>query len=302
MELRHLHAFITVAEERHFGRAAARLGISQPPLSRQIQQLEAELGLRLFRRDARSVETTAEGDRYLAAVRPHVEGLARATHGAQAAARQVRGQMKVGFVSSLGYGLMPRLLEALREVAPGIGIELFEQPSAEQCQGVRERRLDLGFVFLPIEAGELKMRRLFQEPLVAMVPAGHALAKLPSLALAQLHHESFVMCSRQPHQGFHETVLDLCRAAGFVPRVAHAASSTAAIAELVATGLGVALIPESATGQGHAGTTYKPLTDTPLTLEVAAIWRADAMTPALRTLLDQGIKIARSGKERATAS
>ena len=90
MELRHLHAFITVAEECHFGRAAARLGISQPPLSRQIQQLEAELGLPLFRRNARSVEMTAEGARYLAAVRPHVESLARATYGAQAAARQVR--------------------------------------------------------------------------------------------------------------------------------------------------------------------------------------------------------------------
>ncbi len=299
MELRHLHAFITVAEECHFGRAAARLGISQPPLSRQIQQLEAELGLRLFRRNARSVEMTVEGAGYLAAVRPHVESLARATYGAQAVARQVRGQMKVGFVSSLGYGLMPRLLETLRAVAPGIGVELFEQPSAEQCQGVRERRLDLGFVFLPVEAEELKMRRLFQEPLVAMLPAEHALARLPKVALTRLHHEPFVMCSRQPRQGFHETVLALCRATGFVPRVAHAASSMAAMTELVAAGLGVALIPQSATGQRHAGVIYKSLTDTPLRLEVAAIWRADAMTPALRTLLDHGIKIARLAKEKA---
>ena len=296
MELRYLNAFVTLAEERHFGRAAIRLGISQPPLSRQIQQLEAELGVQLFRRNARSVEVTLEGSRYLAAVRPHLEGLARATHATQATARQVHGQMKVGFVSSLGYGLMPRLLDSLHKVAPGIGVELFEGPSAQQCQGVRERRLDLGFVYLPVEAGELKMRWLFQEPLVAMLPARHAFAKLSEVALARLQHEPFILCARQPDDGFHEVVLDLCRAAGFEPQAGHSASSMAAIAELVAAGLGIALVPRSAIGQGHAGVIYKPLTNQPLILEVGAVWWADAMTPALRMLLDQAIKAAQHEK------
>ena len=151
MELRHLLAFVAVAELRHFGRAAEQLGITQPPLSRQIQQLEADLGLTLFTRHSRSVELTPDGASYLAAIRPHLEGLQRARDRAQATCRQRRGKVEVGFVSSLAYGLIPRTLESLRAVAPGIEVELFEQASAAQCQAVRERRLDLGLVFLPVE-------------------------------------------------------------------------------------------------------------------------------------------------------
>jgi DNA-binding transcriptional LysR family regulator len=121
---------------------------------------------------------TEEGASYLAAVRPHLDGLKRAHDVAQATCRRRRGKLKVGFVSSLAYELMPRLLETLRAVAPGIEVELFEQPSAEQCRAVRERRLEMGFVFLPVEDQELRMRLLFREPLVAMLPARHALADL----------------------------------------------------------------------------------------------------------------------------
>ena len=293
MELRHLHAFVTVAEERHFGRAAQRLGISQPPLSRQIQQLEGELGLRLFHRNARSVELTTAGASYLAAIRPHLDGLAHAADAAQSTHRQPRGKLKAGFVSSLAYGLMPRLLETLRAVAPGVSVELFEQSSAAQCRALRESRLDIGFVFLPVEDQDLTMRRLFREPLVAMLPVAHPLAALPMVALERLHGEPFILCSRQSQTGFHEVVLDLCRATGFVPRLVHGASSTATMAELVAAGLGVALVPQSATGQGHAGVIYKTLASTPLVLEIAAVWRAEAMTPVLRLFLDHGIRAAR---------
>ena len=218
MELRHLLAFVAVAELRHFGRAAEQLGITQPPLSRQIQQLEADLGLTLFTRHSRSVELTPDGASYLAAVRPHLDGLQRARDRARAACRQRSGKVKVGFVSSLAYGLIPRTLESLRTVAPGIEVELFEQASAAQCQDVRERRLDLGLVFLPVEDLELKMRVLFREPLVAMLPVKHALAGLRNVPLERLHQEPFIMCSRQPQAGFRETVVGLCRANGFVPQ------------------------------------------------------------------------------------
>ena len=294
MEMRHLSAFLAVADERHFGRAAERLGITQPPLSRQIQQLEAELGLRLFTRNARSVALTEEGASYLAAVRPHLDGLARAAEVARARQRQPQGRLKVGFVSSLAYGLMPRLLEALHGVAPGLEVELFEQSSATQCRAVRDRRLDLGFVFLPVGEPELRMRPLSREPLVAMLPARHALVGLPEVALERLQGEPFIMCSRQPRAGFRETVLGLCRANGFAPRVAHSASSTAAMAELVAAGLGVALVPQSASERQAAGVVYRPLAGAPLVLEVAAVWQAGAMSPGLRRLLDQAVKTART--------
>ena len=293
MELRHLLAFVAVADLRHFGRAAERLGITQPPLSRQIQQLEADLGLTLFTRHSRSVELTPEGASYLAAVRPHLEGLQHARDLARATCRQRRGKVKVGFVSSLAYGLIPRTLETLRVAAPDIEVEMFEQSSPQQCQGVREGCLDLGLVFLPVEDQELKMRFLFREPLVAMLPARHALAALRNVALERLHEEPFIMCSHQPQAGFRETVLGLCRASGFVPRVAHSASSTAAMAELVAASLGVALVPESATDRESTGVAYRPLANTPLRLETAAVWRAEAMTPVLRLFLDHAVKAAR---------
>lgn len=298
MEIRHLHAFIAVAEERHFGRAAARMGITQPPLSRQIQQLETELGLRLFERNARSVELTAAGTSYLAAVRPHLVGLARAADQARAVYRQPQGLVRVGFVSSLGYGMMPRLLENLRTAASCVGVEMVELPSAEQCQGVRERRLDAGFVFLPIEAQELKMRRLFREPLVAMLPVRHPLASAAAVALEALREEPFILCARQPQTGFHEMVAKLCQAHGFTPRAAHSASSTAAMAELVAMGLGLALVPRSAMDRRHVGVVYKSLDGTPMELEIAAVWRADVMTPALRFFLDQAVQAARRRRER----
>ena len=296
MELRHLLAFVAVAELRHFGRAAERLGITQPPLSRQIQQLEAELSLNLFTRHSRSVELTPEGAKYLAAVRPHLDGLQLARDLAQATGRQRQGKLKVGFVSSLAYGLIPQALETLRAAAPDIEVEMFEQASAEQCRAVRARRLDLGLVFLPVEDQELKMRFLFREPLVAMLPAKHALASSRHVELDRLHQEPFIMCSHQPQAGFREMVLGLCRASGFEPEVAHSASSTAAMAELVGAGLGVALVPQSATGRESRDVAYRPLVNTPLRLETAAVWRADAMNPGLRLFLDHVIKAARQPK------
>ena len=292
MELRHLLAFVTVAELRHFGRAAQRLGLTQPPLSRQIRQLEGELGQPLFVRHARAVELTEAGASYLAAVRPHLEGLQSAHRAAQAAARRHQGRVRVGFVSSLAYGLIPSLLGSLRANVPPIEAELFEGPSAEQCRAVRERRLDLGLVFLPVDDPDLKMRPLFREPLVAMVPASHAFAAGRTVTLGQLRGEPFILCARQPDSGFRETVLGLCRANGFEPRAAHGASSTAAMAELVAGNLGVALVPNSAADRAHAGVAYRPLAGTPLELSVAAVWRPDAMTPVLRVFLDHVIEAA----------
>ena len=292
MELRHLLAFVAVAELRHFGRAAQRLGLTQPPLSRQIRQLEAELGLPLFTRHARAVELTGAGASYLAAVRPHLDGLQNAHRAAQATGRRQQGRLKVGYVSNLAYGMIPPLLESLRAAAPPIEIELFEGPSAEQCRAVRERRLDLGLVFLPVDEPDLKMRLLFREPLVAMVPAGHALANRKTVGLERLHGEPFILCSRQPEAGFRETVLGLCHANGFAPQVAHSASSTAAMAELVAAGLGVALVPRSAADRAHAGVAYRPLAGKGVELSVAAVWRPEAMTPVLRVFLDHVVKAA----------
>jgi DNA-binding transcriptional LysR family regulator len=298
MELRHLHAFATVAEEGHFGKAAERLGISQPPLSRQIQQLEAELGVKLLSRDSRSVTLTREGQTYLDAIRPHLQGLEHAAAAVRISSRQLTGRVRAGFVSNLAYGFMPELVGALKKAAPGIGVELTEFPAPEQLRSLRERRLDIGLAILPVADPALKMRRLFREPLVAILPAGHPMAAMDDIPLASLRGESFVICPRYRSTGFHETILDFCRASGFEPTVNHEASSTAMVTELVAAGLGVALTPESAISRGHQGVIHRPVSGGTLLLEIAAVWLEEAMTPALRTFIDQAVLVAAARSTR----
>lgn len=291
MELRHLHAFVTVAEERHFGRAAERLGISQPPLSRKIQQLEAELGVKLFSRNARSVDLTQAGADYLESIRPHLEGLERAAGDAREGSRKPKGRVRAGFVSHLAYRAIPRLLASLREVAPGIVVELSDLPGPEQLRSLRDRRIDIGLVFLPVEDPGLKLRSLFREPLVAMLPAGHPAAARPRVSLRALSKGAFVMCPRYRQTGFHEIILDLCRQAGFAPRVMHEASSKAGMTEIVAAGLGLSLVPASASAHEHPGVVYRPLAGSPLMVDVAAVWLEEAMNPVLRIFLDQAIAV-----------
>jgi DNA-binding transcriptional LysR family regulator len=302
MELRHLFSFATVAEERHFGRAAERLGITQPPLSRQIQQLEAELGVKLFVRNARSVHLTEEGARYLAEILPHLVGLRRAADSARIMSQKLAGKVRAGFISNLAYRVMPDLLKSLRKTAPTIGVELFELPSPEQLRLIRERRIDIGFVMLPIDDVGLKFRSLFREPLVAMIPSGHSLAPLAQVPLMALSKENFVLCPRLQLTGFHEIVLGLCRSGGFVPRVIHEASSKAAMTELVAQGLGVSLVPESASVHEHSGILYKPLASMSPAIETAAVWLDEAMTPVLRAFLDQAIRVTAEKAKVPTAN
>ena len=297
MEFRHLFAFMAVAEERHFGRAAERLGITQPPLSRQIQQLEAELGVKLFIRNARSVSLTREGTRYLTEIRPHLTGLQRAADSARAMSRKLTGKVRVGFVSNLAYRVMPSLLESLRKAAPSVAVELFEQPGPEQLRLLRERRLDIGFVFLPVGDPGLKFRVLFRESLVAMLPVQHPLARFQKVPLDALSKENFVLCPRYQLTGFHEIILDLCQSVGFHPSITHEASSKAAMTELVAGGMGISIVPDSASVHQHSGVLYKPLAGKSPILETAAVWLDEAMTPVLRAFLDRAVQVTQERRD-----
>jgi DNA-binding transcriptional LysR family regulator len=297
MELRHLHAFTTVAEERHFGRAAERLGMTQPPLSRQIQQLEAELGVKLFLRNARSVSLTEAGARYLSEIQPHLAGLGRAAVTARATNGKLIGKVRAGFVSNLAYQVMPKLLKAMKKMAPRISMELLELPGPEQLRMIRERRLDVGFVVLPIADPGLKFRLLVREPLVAALPEYHPMAGMAKVSLKALARENFVFCPRFQVTGFHELILDICRSRGFDPHVVHESSSAAATMELVADGAGISIVTESASMAEHPGIVFKPLAGRPPMIETAAVWLEEAMTPALRTFLEQAIQVTVAERE-----
>jgi DNA-binding transcriptional LysR family regulator len=289
--------FQILAEERHFGRAAERLGMTQPPLSRQIQQLEAELGVKLFLRNARSVNLTEAGARYLSEIEPHLAGLGRAAATLRATSGKLIGKVRAGFVSNLAYRLMPNLLKAMKKGAPLVKMELLELPGPEQLRMIRERRLDVGFVVLPIADPGLKFRLLVREPLVAVLPENHPMAGVPKVSLKALARENFVFCPRFQATGFHELILDICRSWGFDPHIVHESSSGAATMALVAGGAGISIVTESASMAEHTGIVFKPLAGTSPMIETAAVWLDEAMTPALRTFLDQAIQVAAVERE-----
>lgn len=266
MDLRRVRYFVVLAEELHFGRAAARLGMSQPPLSQQIQLLERELGARLLARSNRRVELTTAGSLFLAEAR---RLLAQAAHAAEVAARAERGEvgeLRIGFTSSAVYnGVIPGLILRFRQIFPMVALTLQEQSSQPQLAAMAARRLDIAFIRnpgppdLPDGFGAVF---LFRDPLMAVLHGAHPLARQPgALQVAALAEENFVMHGADEAPGFHGQVLAVCRRAGFTPRVAQEARENPTIVGLVAAGLGVALLPGSMELMGLAGVAYRPLAD-----------------------------------------
>ena len=248
MELRHLRYFVAVAEELHFGHAAKRLNISQPPLSAQIAALEDELGVRLLDRSKRHVLLTEAGRRFLAEARI---ALAQAVHAAEVAQRAQRGdlgELRIGLYASAPLTLgVSGALAAFRAELPGVTLLLRELNSSAQLEQLQGRALDLGFIrqhdrpSLPSGFAALEVVR---EPLVALLPATHRLAAEDTpLPLASLRDEPFVFFSLSVPSTLHNQVVALCAQAGFVPRVAQAATTNAMIIGLVAAGFGVSILP-----------------------------------------------------------
>jgi DNA-binding transcriptional LysR family regulator len=287
MELRHLRYFVTVAEELHFGRAAARLHVSQPPLSMQIKALEEELGTRLLSRTQRKVELTAAGAVFLKEAREILQRVDQAAAAARRAARGEAGELAVGFVSIADYNVLPAALSAMRERSPGIALTLHEATTDVQLRELAGERLDVGFVLPPVNDPRLTLLPLLREPLVAALPQQHPLAagrgKLP---LARLRDAPFILFPRHMAPGLYDDIVSFCRQAGFSPRVDQEAIQMQTIVSLVSAGLGVALIPASLRNLGRAGVVYRALREpSPLT-QIALAWRTGDERPTLARFLE----------------
>src|SRR5262245_1194165 len=252
MELRHLRYFVTVAEELHFGRAAKRLNISQPPLSRQIQELEEELGFQLFIREYHKVELTGAGQVYLAQIKRILDQLDVARQEAIAVARGQKGRLRIGYGVHLPEGYLPRVVAAF-SAERRVDIDILEAPSPRILQMLNEKAVDVAFVMAPFDRTGLVVRELMREPLMIVVAAGHRLANTPLSNLAQLAEENFVVCRRYEEPGFRELVEGLCREAGFIPRVAQAVEHKNTMLDLVASdthGQRIRFIAESQIEEG----------------------------------------------------
>lgn len=282
MELRHLRYFIAVAEESHFGRAAARLNIAQPPLSRQIRDLERELGTPLFERTARGAELTAAGRAFLPEARLVLAQAERAQRTAQRAARGETGRLRIGFVDAATHsGILPDVLGFFRMHLPSIGLSLFELDPLQQAEAFRDGRIDVGVLQGPPPDAErwLHVQRVFSDPMLAALPEAHPLASRARLSLADLSAEQLVLCSRFVEPALYDDLISSCRGAGFSPRIVQEASSWHTIVGLVGAGVGAAFVPRFVSQLRRPGIAYRPVRDLSVTLGISAVWKRGDRSP-----------------------
>lgn len=285
MELRHLRYFIAVAEELHFGRAAERLCIAQPPLSQQIQQLERELGFRLFDRTKRRVLLTAAGTMFLEEARESLSGLERAAQSGRRIARGETGRLAIGFVGTATYEALPALLSAFRERHPDVELVLRELVSAKQVQALRERRIHVGLARPAVPEDGLTSEPLIREPLVAAVPTDHPLAAFELVDLSSLAGEPFILFPRFPKPSYADFLVSVCEQAGFRPRVAQETSEIHTAVSMVAAGLGVTLVPASLRSLQRPGVVYRSFADPAPITELTLAYRSADDSPTLQAFL-----------------
>jgi len=284
-DLRQLRYFVAVAEEGHVGNAARRLGIAQPPLSQQMQRLEARLGVPLFDRSRRRLTLTEAGR----VLRDEARALLAAADRVQEATRQAAagdaGTLRLGFVGSAAFGALPPLVRLFRARHPRVVLDLVELSTGEQVEAIAAGDLAAGIVRAPAGGPELDALPLADEPLLAALPDFHPLAAGDEVALGALAGEPFVLFARENNPPFYDDVLAACRAAGFSPRVVQLARSMPTIASLVAAGMGVALVPAAMDRLRLAGVAYRPLAGGPVHRALALVWRRDDPSPLLGNLV-----------------
>ncbi|AOJ63528.1 LysR family transcriptional regulator [Burkholderia ubonensis] len=291
-DLRQWRYFVTVAEERHFGRAAARLSMTQPPLSQAIRALEDLLGVALFVRTKRSVALTAVGAALLPDVRKLLAAADALPPRAQSLARGETGSLALAFVSTADYGLLPSLLRAFGARYPQVRLQLEEATSDVQIEELAAGRIDAGLIIPPVpprHAAELSYLPVVREPLVLAMPAAAAPADSPEDApvrLADVAALPLVIFPRRLAPGFYDIITGCYGAAGATPRIGQEAIQMQTIVSLVSAGMGVALVPQSLRNLRRTGVVYRPLADGAPVVETGLVWRTGDVSPVLAGFID----------------
>lgn len=287
MELRHLRYFVAVAEELHFRRAAERLGIGQPPLSQQIQQLEKEVGTLLFRRIQRRTELTDAGRYFLEDARDILLRAEAAKERATRAARGSLGRIRVGMINSAPFhSLIPRIVREYRQRYTTVALTLEETSTPELAARVRDNDIDIAFIrpLLQQEPG-LITERLFDEPMLVALPKGHPQLKNKTVALGALSLEPFVLFSRLIGSGLYDEIISACHRNGFSPRIGQEASQVTSIVNLVAAGFGVSLVPASMQHVNSEGVAFRPLRGDAPVARMSLVYRKNDSSSTLANML-----------------
>ncbi|GHF19936.1 LysR family transcriptional regulator [Amycolatopsis deserti] len=279
-----LEGFVAVAEERHFGRAAERLSMTQPPLSRQIQKLERSVGAQLLDRDSRGVRLTAAGEAFLVDARRLLALAGRAPDLARRIAAGEAGSIRIGFTGASAFGVLGRVLNTVGGRLPDLRVELSEMVTGEQVAALANGEIDLGLARPPFDTETFASRPVHRERLVLCVPAGHRLAGGGPVAPEDLANEPLIMHSAVKARYFYDLVV------GLVPiahrNVVHAVSQIQTMIWLVAAGRGIAFVPESATRMRIDGVAWPELGGLPdRPVELHLLWARESANPALSTVL-----------------
>jgi DNA-binding transcriptional LysR family regulator len=247
MELRQIRSFLSIAETLHFGRTAELIHLSQPALSLQIRALEEEVGVQLFQRNRRKTTLTAAGSAFRDAAAAALSQLEQAIRMARLAASGKLGVLRIGFVSTAGSEIVPNIVRQFRESNPEVEFSLRNILTAQQVQMLEAGSLDIGFLRLPIgEQTALDVVTVHREPFVLVVPSTHKLAKRKRVRLREVAGQDFVMYERTYAPGFHDLILGILRDAGIVPNISQSAGEIPMLISLVASGMGITIMPASA--------------------------------------------------------
>ncbi|MEZ7003085.1 LysR family transcriptional regulator [Streptomyces sp. AD55] len=287
MDIRWLEAFIAVAEELHFGRAAARLRLAQSPLSQTIRKLEKELGAKLFDRSTRSVALTPAGEAFLPHAHRVFEELELGRQSTRASAGEVYGTVSIGFSGALNHLTLPPLTRAVRQRYPAVTLSLTGRVmTRDGIEQLERGGLDIAFVGLPIAPSSVRTRLIGREPLGAALPIDHPLARESAIRLVDLAGEGFITTPAAVGSSLQESTLQACVKAGFRPRVVQEITDPYMILTLVSAGVGVALMPSGIAEIMSSAAVFVPLRGEPLYMDHALAWREDNPSPVLRAVLE----------------
>jgi DNA-binding transcriptional LysR family regulator len=290
MELRHLRYFVAVGEDQHYGRASRRLGVAQPALSRQIKDLENEIGFKLFDRMPRGVRLSAAGELFMADARRILQEVGEATARAARAARGQSGTLRIGFAENASWhGVVPDSFRRFREQHPDVVLQLQPAASLEQLAAIRSGRLDAGFVnFMPKADADLDQLSVGRQQVELALPKRHPLTRLKKLRLRDLNDAPFIWFPRWASSAFYDRLMHECYLGGLKsPRIVQEGLNEATILSLVSTGLGVGWVLGSARWRCPRTVAVLPVVNLNMPVSLALAWRRDNTSPLLARFIDE---------------
>jgi DNA-binding transcriptional LysR family regulator len=280
LDIKQIRYFGVLAETLHFGRAAARLNLSQPPLSRQIAALERELGVALFERSSRAVTLTRAGKSFQADAKAILASIEQSAKNALAAGRGERGELAIGFTSCAAFNVMPALARSYAAAFPEVGVKIREMLADELVASVIDGKTDAAIAFPPERQTGLEMRTVYTEPLCVAIGRRHGLAGAARIRVAELASDRFVILSRADSPALYDTIIGHCRSGGFEPHSLFETDLLQTILNSVAEGVGVALVPQSMSRARLRGVAFKPLVKAPIVHQIL-LWSSRNRNPCL---------------------